>query len=103
MNKAELCIILSYSSHHLSQVFAISRSGTTICLVVQAHEVILNLNILKCLLMTEGPESIMGMEDKVFSDNGKSEDPTGNSREGYDFLEEGWKNPWGKSALAFIL
>jgi len=53
--------------------------------------------------MTEGPESILGMEDKVFSDNDKSEDPTGNNREGYDFLEDGGKNPRGKYALAFIL
>lgn len=43
--------------------------------------------------MTEGPESILGMEDKVFSDNDRSEDPTGNNREGYDFLEDGGKNP----------
>lgn len=38
--------------------------------------------------MTERPESIMRTGDKVFSDNDKSEDPTGNNREGYDFLED---------------
>lgn len=37
------------------------------------------------------PESIMGIEDKVFSDNDKSEDSSGSSREGYDFLEDGKK------------
>lgn len=30
----------------------------------------------------------MGMEDKLFSDNDKSEDP-GSSREGYGFLKNG--------------
>lgn len=35
----------------------------------------------------------MGMEDTVFSDNDKSKDPTGSSRERYDFLEDGKKNP----------
>lgn len=36
-------------------------------------------------------ESILGMEDKVYSDNNESKDSTGNSRESYDFLEDGKK------------
>lgn len=49
------------------------------------------------------PESIMGMEDKVYSDNNKSKDSTGSSRESYDFLEDGKKISWDKAGLAFIL
>ena len=41
---------------------------------------------------TEVPESIVGMEGKVFNDDDKSKDATESSREGYDFLEEGKKS-----------